>query len=76
MNQGPLVSGEPLPRRNEYGSYIYRGVKIYRDGAARRFEVAYGRSRAGVLISRTFPTLRGACIWIDGAYLSGVIGNT
>jgi hypothetical protein len=66
---------EPLPRRNEYGSYIYRGVKIYRDGAARRFEVAYGRSRAGVRIYRTFATLRQACAWIDGAYLSGVIDN-
>ncbi len=69
------MNREPLPRRNEYGSYIYRGVKIYRDGAARRYEVAYGRSRAGVRIYRTLSTLRGACAWIDDAYLSGVIDN-
>jgi hypothetical protein len=69
------VNREPLPRRNEYGSYIYRGVKIYRDGAARRYQVAYGRSRDGVGYYRTLSTLRGACAWIDGAYLSGVIGK-
>jgi hypothetical protein len=28
-----------------------------------------------VRIYRTFATLRQACAWIDGAYLSGVIDN-
>lgn len=66
---------EPLPRRNGYGSYVYRGVVIYRDGAARRFTVAYGRTPAGVLSTRTLATLRGACAFIDRAYLAGIVGT-
>lgn len=54
-----------LPRRNEYGSYNYRGLTIYREGNARCFTVRYGRDIAGVNYERSFKSLSDACVFID-----------
>jgi hypothetical protein len=70
-----MATCEPLPRRNAYGSYVYRGVVIYRDGASRRYVVAYGRTPAGVLSTRTLASLRAACVFIDRAYLAGIVNT-
>jgi hypothetical protein len=54
-----------LPQRNEYNSYNYNGLTIYREGNARRFTVRYGRDNAGVNYERSFKSLREACVFID-----------